>query len=80
MLHKMFVAGPLMPLLWLISFYLLLVGTKVTLAVLVGRWRLILRGKAYIWINRVLGLILLFFAAILAWDGFGLLTTAPVPA
>lgn len=61
---------------FIIAFYVLLVGSKVGVAVLVDRSRGFLKNRAYIWAMRVLGIILLVFAAIYIRDGlqfFGIL-------
>ena len=55
------------------GFYLLLVGAKIVLAVLVGKSRSFLQGNTYKYIMRVLGLILIILACYLFRDGFGLL-------
>lgn len=52
------------------GFYLLLAGSKITIAVLTGRYRSLLQGNAFIYTNRLLGILLLFFAIILLRDGF----------
>jgi threonine/homoserine/homoserine lactone efflux protein len=52
-------------------FYLLLVGTKVVLALVTGRWGRGLTEGGYRRVCRVLALALLVFAARLAWDGIG---------
>jgi len=49
------------------------VGSKIMLSILVGHWRKLLQGKVYLWINRCLGIVLLFFAVTLARDGLSLL-------
>ncbi|MHC1725236.1 MAG: LysE family translocator [Syntrophobacteraceae bacterium] len=77
------VGGPLMaksmregvmgPLLFLGGFYLCLVGSKVLLAVLVGRSRSVLEGRAYVHVMRFLGLVLIGLALVLFWDGLKLL-------
>lgn len=54
-------------------FYLLLVGGKLVLTKALGRWRSLLSGRAYLWIMRCLGLLLLFFALLLFRDGYALL-------
>jgi threonine/homoserine/homoserine lactone efflux protein len=54
------------------SFYLLLVGSKILVAVLVGRYRSFLTGRFYVYTMRVLGLILLAFALVLFRDGMNL--------
>jgi threonine/homoserine/homoserine lactone efflux protein len=62
---------------FLFCFYGTLVGIKMGMAILVGRSRHFLSGKAYIWIMRFLGIVLCFLAMILLKDGLkliGLLT------
>lgn len=59
------------------SFYLLLVGSKVVLAVLAGRSRAFLAGRAYVVIQRALGLVLWVFAAFLVRDGLRLVGLLP---
>ena len=55
------------------SFYLFLVGTKVALAVIVGKSGSFLKGKIYIYIMRTLGLLLFLFSILLFQDGLRLL-------
>ncbi len=55
------------------SFYVLLVGAKVGLAVLIHTSRSLLLGKAYQYTMKILGMILLIFAVFLLWDGLGFL-------
>ena len=55
------------------GFYLLLVGSKLALAVVVARTRSFLTGAAYVWTMRVLGLLLCCFAWGLARESAGLL-------
>jgi threonine/homoserine/homoserine lactone efflux protein len=55
------------------SFYVLLVGAKIVLAVLVGKSRFFLQGNIYIFTMRLLGFILLILAGILFRDGLDLL-------
>ncbi len=74
LLHKAWAAGPPVAILWLAGFYSMLVGTKIVLAVLVGRWRRMLQGRWYLWINRILGGALLFFATVLVKDGWQLIS------
>jgi len=66
----------LSPLAFIAGFYVCLIGSKVTLALVVGKSRGFLKGKAYVWTMRLLGLILLVLAALLFRDGIHLLTTA----
>jgi len=61
------------------SFYLLLVGSKILVAVLVGRYRSFLTGRFYIYTMRVLGLILFVFALVLFRDGMNLLGFQIIP-
>jgi threonine/homoserine/homoserine lactone efflux protein len=58
---------------FILSFYLLLVGSKIFLAIVTGRSRTFLQGKTYLAIMRLLGLILIFLAAFLLRDGLRLL-------
>lgn len=58
---------------FLVSFYLLLVGSKILLAVLAGRSRSFLRGNIYINTMRILGVILCILAGVLFYDGIKLL-------
>lgn len=69
MLIKSWAVEPLNAVLWVLGFYVMLVGSKMALAILVGHWRELLQGRVYLWINRCLGLVLLFFALSLAKDG-----------
>ncbi|MCG8688886.1 MAG: LysE family transporter [Desulfobacterales bacterium] len=55
------------------SFYLLLVGSKLVLALVVGRTRSFLTGRVYIYTMKTLGLILCALAVLLSWEGIGLL-------
>jgi threonine/homoserine/homoserine lactone efflux protein len=55
------------------SFYILLVGSKIAIAIIVGKSRSFLAGSAYIYTMRCLGLILLIFAALLFYDGLKLI-------
>ena len=55
------------------SFYALLVGSKIVLAILVGKSKSFLRGNAYIYAMRLLGLVLCFLALTLFRDGLSLL-------
>ncbi len=61
------------PLLFLAVFYVCLVGSKVLLAILTGRVRGLLAGNAYLYIMRLLGLLLGLLAISLLRDGLRLL-------
>jgi len=58
---------------FLVSFYVLLVGSKVLLAVLVGKSKSFLSGTFYIYTMRFLGVVLCILAGILFYDGVNLL-------
>lgn len=58
---------------FVISFYLLLVGSKVGLAVLTGRSKSFLKGRVYIYTIKVLGVMLCVLALVLVWEGIGLI-------
>lgn len=62
--------------LFLAVFYGLLVGTKLALAVLTGRWGRTLTAVGYRRVCRVLGFALLAFALQLAWQGLSRLVGA----
>ena len=65
--------GPAGPLAFLAGFYVCLVGSKVAVALAVGASRGALTGRAYPWIMRVLGALLLLFAVLLVREGLVLL-------
>lgn len=54
---------------FVVVFYLMLVGSKVVVAVTVGRSRGLLHSSAFVWLNRGLGAVLLLFAALFLRDG-----------
>lgn len=58
------------------SFYALLVGSKIGLAVAVGKSRGFLGGRTYLWTMRVLGILLCLLAVMLLGDGIRLLRTS----
>lgn len=66
-------AGTLAPLLFMGGFYLFLVGSKVSLAILVGRSKSFLSDRGYIFVMKLLGLALVGFSFVLFADGFRLL-------
>jgi len=65
--------GISLSLIFLTSFYILMLGIKVILAIVVGKSKSFLSGPVYINIMRSLGILLLFFAFILFRDGVGLI-------
>jgi len=58
---------------FILSFYVLLVGSKIVLAILVGKSRTFLTGNKYIFTMRLLGVILIIVAGFLFRDGFHML-------
>ena len=54
---------------FIVAFYVLLVGSKIGVALIVDKSRDFLKKKAYIWIMRILGLVLLGFAVFFIKDG-----------
>jgi threonine/homoserine/homoserine lactone efflux protein len=58
---------------FVLGFYLLLIGSKLGMALLVGKSRGWLMGPAYAWIMRGLGVLLLVFALLLFREGLHLL-------
>jgi threonine/homoserine/homoserine lactone efflux protein len=65
--------GIFAPLAFIGSFYALLVGSKIVIALLVGKSRSFLTGNVYIFTMRFLGMALCALAVILFCDGFRLL-------
>jgi len=61
------------PLAFIISFYVFLVGSKIVLAILIGKSKSLLSGNAYIFTMRFLGLVLCVLAIVLFHDGLTLL-------
>lgn len=61
------------PMVFIISFYVFLVGSKIMLAILIGKSKYLLIGKAYIFTMRFLGLVLCVLAIVLFRDGLNLL-------
>ncbi len=54
------------------TFIIFLVGSKVLLAMVVEKSRSFLQGSVYIWVMRILGVLLLFFSIVLFRDGLKL--------
>jgi threonine/homoserine/homoserine lactone efflux protein len=61
------------PLAFIISFYVFLVGSKIVLAILIGKSKSLLSGNGYIFTMRFLGLLLCLLAFVLFHDGLELL-------
>jgi threonine/homoserine/homoserine lactone efflux protein len=58
---------------FIIAFYVLLVGSKISVALLVDKSKAFLKKKVYIWTLRILGLVLMIFALYLIREGLGYL-------
>ncbi|MGZ7043431.1 MAG: LysE family translocator [Methanobacterium sp.] len=63
----------ILPLIFIISFYVILVGTKIALAYATGKSHHFIAGKTYIYIMRILGAVLVIFAIYFLNQGFQLL-------
>ena len=57
------------PVMFVFGMYLLLVGSKVVIAVMTGKSRRFLRSRGYVYTIRILGIVLLLFAAMFVRDG-----------
>jgi threonine/homoserine/homoserine lactone efflux protein len=71
-LIRAWAVSPLGAVAFIAVFTVCIVGSKVLIAVVVGRSRHILGGKVYGYVMRALGLMLLLFAVLLFKDGLGL--------
>lgn len=69
--------GAIRILLFIGPFYLLLVGAKFFLAVMVGRSRAFLKSAGYVWAIRILGLLLLGYAGLFLKKGMSYLGLFP---
>ena len=72
---KAHASGPIGPLAFLGSFYVFLIGSKMTLALIVGKSRAFLSSKAYLVVMRILGGVLAVFAFLLLKEAWALLKT-----
>ena len=59
---------------FVLSFYMMLLGSKIMVAILVGRSRSVLKGKAYLYTMRGLGVMLCLLAVFLFRDGIRFLS------
>jgi threonine/homoserine/homoserine lactone efflux protein len=69
--------GLLAPAAFIAGFYACLIGSKIVLAVLVGKSRSFFRGRAYVWTMRLLGVALVALALLLFHDGLKLAGLMP---
>ncbi|MBU8893376.1 MAG: LysE family transporter [Bacteroidales bacterium] len=67
---KAYNQSPVAAVLFIMGFYIFIVGTKIGVAIISEKSKNILSSKSYIVIVKVLGFILLLFAIILIKDGF----------
>ena len=70
---KAYQASPVAAFAFIIAFYVLLVGSKISIALVVDRSRAFLKNKVFIWTIRILGLVLLIFAILLIKEGLSYL-------
>jgi threonine/homoserine/homoserine lactone efflux protein len=70
---KAYQENPVAAFAFIAAFYVLLVGSKIGIALVVDKSRTFLRNKVFIWILRILGLVLLIFAILLIKEGLGYL-------
>ncbi len=66
-------ASPAAAFAFIIAFYVLLVGSKISIALVVDRSRAFLKNKVFIWTLRILGLVLLILAILLIKEGMSYL-------
>ncbi len=73
---KAFDQGINVALAFILGFYVCLVGSKIVLAILVGRSKSLLKSKGYVYLMRFLGIVLWVLAFVLFRDGVQLLLDA----
>lgn len=52
------------------GFYVCLIGSKMVIAVVVSKSKTLLNGPFYVWLMRLLGILLWVFASLVFWEGF----------
>jgi threonine/homoserine/homoserine lactone efflux protein len=70
---KAYHASPASAFAFIIAFYVLLVGSKIGIALVVDKSKAFLKNRVFIWTLRILGLVLLVFAILLIKEGLGYL-------
>ncbi len=70
LLFKAFDISLLSSAMFLISFYVFLIGSKILIAIIVSRSKVFINQKLYVIIMRVLGIALLIFSIIFFYDGY----------
>jgi threonine/homoserine/homoserine lactone efflux protein len=73
MIAKLWGRSPWFSVLWVAGFYIMLLGSKVILAVLFGRSRTLFNRQSFLWVQRILGLALAVFSLMLIKEGVLLL-------
>lgn len=73
LLFKAFKLNVLSVILFLISFYVLLIGSKVMIAIVVAQTKTFLNQKTYLIIMRILGISLILFSFLFFYDGMNYL-------
>ena len=66
---KAFETNLLALILFLLSFYVFLIGSKMIIALLVSRSKLLLTNIIYLWTMRLLGIVLLLFSLLFIYEG-----------
>jgi len=66
---KAYHASPVAAFVFIIAFYVMLIGSKISIALIVDKSRAILKNKVFIWTLRILGLVLLIFSILLIKEG-----------
>ena len=74
---KAYQANPIAAFAFILAFYVMLVGSKISIALVVDRSKAFLKNKVFIWTLRILGLVLLIFAIFLIKEGMNYLGLFP---
>ena len=74
---KAYQANPVAAFVFIIAFYVMLIGSKISIALIVDKSRAILKNIVFIWTLRILGLVLLIFAILLIKEGIRYLGLFP---
>jgi len=74
---KAYQANPVAAFAFIIAFYVMLIGSKISIALIVDKSRAILKNIVFIWTLRILGLVLLIFAILLIKEGIRYLGLFP---
>ena len=74
---KAYQTSPVAAFVFIIAFYVMLIGSKISIALIVDKSRAVLKNKVFIWTLRILGLVLLIFAILLIKEGIRYLGLFP---